>query len=429
MFLDEVVLDVGSGNGGRGAVSFRREKYVPNGGPDGGDGGRGGNVTLRADAQLSTLGDFRQRHRYTAHDGTAGGKTNKHGKDADDLILTVPAGTVVRDGETNEFIVDLLEHDQSIVVVPGGRGGRGNARFASATHQSPRLVELGEPGTRRTLHLELKLIADIGLVGLPNAGKSTLLGALTGAHPKIAAYPFTTLTPNLGVAETEDSRALVIADVPGLIEGAHLGVGLGIDFLRHLERTRVLVHLVDASGGEEAALLAISQVRAELEAFSDALATKPQVVAFNKIDIVGARDVAEGLRTTMPGVHAIAAATGEGCRELFDAVVPLVVANRAATIPTPRRPGDADQPVHRVYKHQPASAPVVVPDDDGWRVFGAHLERMVAMTDLDNEEALARLQRRLRSAGVDTALGEAGAEEGDTVRIGRAEFDYSPETY
>ena len=424
MFLDEVVIDVGSGGGGRGAVSFRREKRVPNGGPDGGDGGSGGDIVLRADSRLSTLGDFRHRRLHSARDGTAGGKTNRHGRDAADLVLAVPPGTVVRDAETEAVIADLTEHGQTLIVVPGGRGGRGNARFASATHQAPRLVELGEPGARRRLHLELKLIADIGLVGLPNAGKSTLLAALTGAHPKIAAYPFTTLSPNLGVAETDDSRALVIADVPGVVEGAHRGIGLGIDFLRHLERTRVLIHLVDVSAGEAEALQAMTQVQVELEKFSGALAAKPRVVAFNKIDVATANETAGALAARVPAAYAIAAATGEGCRALFDAVVPLVFAARAGGAPVDHGPVAA-QRGHRVYRHRPGAAPAVSrEEEDAWRVSGDNLERMVAMTDLDNDEAVSRLQRRLRSAGVDAALEAAGAQEGEAVRIGNAEFDY-----
>jgi len=268
VFLDEVSLDLVAGDGGRGAVSFRREKYVPNGGPDGGDGGRGGSVVLRAAVQSSTLADYRQRRRFSAGPGGAGGKSNRHGKDADDLVLEVPCGTVVTDASTGELIADLAEDGACCVVAKGGRGGRGNARFASPTRRGPRLSELGAKGGRRSVHLELKLIADVGLVGLPNAGKSTLLAALTGAHPKIADYPFTTLTPNLGVAEVEGGRTLVIADVPGLVEGAHRGAGLGIDFLRHLERTRVLLHLVDGSLGAAAAGHALDLVAAELRAFS-----------------------------------------------------------------------------------------------------------------------------------------------------------------
>ncbi|MFN2452525.1 MAG: GTPase ObgE, partial [Candidatus Dormibacteria bacterium] len=285
MFLDEVALELSAGDGGRGAVSFRREKYVPNGGPDGGDGGRGAGVVLRADVQSSTLADYRQRRRFSGGAGGAGGKSNRHGRDAEDLVLDVPCGTVVTDAASGELIADLAEDGARCVVAAGGRGGRGNARFASPTRRAPRLSELGAKGAHRTVHLELKLIADVGLVGLPNAGKSTLLATLTGAHPKIADYPFTTLTPNLGVAEVDDGRTVVIADVPGLVEGAHHGAGLGIDFLRHLERTRVLLHLVDGSLGVKAAAQAVALVSEELRAFSAVLAAKPCLTVITKTDL------------------------------------------------------------------------------------------------------------------------------------------------
>ncbi len=260
MFLDDVTLDVAAGSGGRGAVSFRREKYVPRGGPDGGDGGRGGSVLLAVELGDATLGRFRQRRRFRAPDGGAGGSAQRSGATGPDLVLQVPAGTVVTDADSGELIGDLTAPDQRLVVAAGGAGGRGNTHFTSSTRQAPRIGELGGLGEHRRIRLELKLIADIGLVGLPNAGKSTLLTTLTGARPKIAAYPFTTLTPNLGVAELSDGRTLVLADVPGLIEGAHRGAGLGIEFLRHLERTRVLIHLVDGSDGAAAARRAIAQV-------------------------------------------------------------------------------------------------------------------------------------------------------------------------
>jgi GTP-binding protein len=322
-----------------------------------------------------------------------------------------------------------------VVVAAGGRGGRGNARFTSSTRQAPRIGELGEPGERRRVHLELKLIADIGLVGLPNAGKSTLLAALTGARPKIAAYPFTTLHPNLGVAELDGGRTVIIADVPGLIEGASHGAGLGLDFLRHLERTRVLVHVVDASQGAEAAQLALAQVNAELRAFSDTLADKPTLLALNKVDIPEGAAAAASLTTAVAG-HAlpISAATGQGTRELLGAAAELVWRSRAgeAAERAAAAAGSGSGPAEpqRIYRQRRRGGLgdfAVLREQDAYRVAGADVERAVAMTDLDSDEAVARLQRRLRQAGVDQALRDAGCGQGDTVRIGAAEFDWSDE--
>ena len=424
LFLDEVVLEVAAGDGGRGAVSFRRERYVPNGGPDGGDGGRGGDVVLVADAQANTLGAFRDRRRFRAESGRAGAGALKAGRNGADLVLEVPVGTVVTDLDEQVQLADLAIDGARVVVCRAGRGGRGNARFATATHQAPRIGEIGEPGQHRRIGLELKLIADVGLVGLPNAGKSTLLAALTAARPKIAAYPFTTLEPNLGVAEIEGGRTLVFADVPGLIEGAHLGAGLGIDFLRHLERTRVLVHVVDASAGEEAARAALETVRAELGSFSPTLAAREQLVALNKVDVPEGRDAAAAIAAAEPDAVAISAAGGEGVEELLGRVAVLVAEAREAQ---PKVTVGPEPAAHRVYRHRPRRLGDVtaVREEDGWRVVGEALEREVAMTDLDSEEAVARLQRRLKVAGVDAALAAAGCVEGDTVRIGRAEFTYA----
>jgi len=303
----------------------------------------------------------------------------------------------------------------------GGRGGRGNTRFATATRQAPRAGELGDPGQKRRLHLELRLIADIGLVGLPNGGKSTLLAALTGAQPKIAAYPFTTLHPNLGVAELEGGHTLVLADVPGLIEGASHGAGLGLEFLRHLERTRTLVHVVDASAGVDAAREALATVRTELEAYSPELAGRPSVIAFNKIDLPEGALPAATLAAEFPGSFQISAQQGDGCRELLLAAAEL--AGRVIR----ESPGPAATGIHRVYRPRPRRVVTndVVREDDGFRVVGELVERMVGRIDLENDEAVARLQRKLRAAGIDAALAAAGCREGDTVMIGDAEFTYS----
>lgn len=419
-----MIIDVAGGDGGRGAVSFRREKYVPMGGPDGGDGGRGGDVVVIADATDTTLAGFRERRRFHAPPGGAGGKSLRHGAAGEEVVLHVPPGTVVRDADTEEVIADLDRTGSRAVVGSGGRGGRGNTHFASATRQTPRVGELGARGSGRRIHLELKLIADVGLVGLPNAGKSTLLAALTGAHPKIAAYPFTTLHPNLGVAETSMGATLVIADVPGLIEGAHLGVGLGIDFLRHLERTRALVHVVDATDGPTGVEASVDAVRAELGAFSDELASKPRLLALNKIDLLE-EEPRRQLGTRYPDALLIAAADLEGTDQLLDQAASLVAEIRATELAVAlSQPGDGGE--HRLYRHRSRrQAPAVSRDGEAYVVTSDGIERLVAMTDMDSEEAVARLQQKLRTAGVDAALAQAGCEDGDTVRIGELEFIYS----
>jgi GTP-binding protein len=434
VFLDEVSLEVTAGSGGRGAVSFRHEKYVPMGGPDGGDGGRGGSVLLAVAPGESSLGRYRERRRFHAPDGRPGGGALRSGAEGADLVLPVPAGTVVTDADTGEPIGDLASPGERLLVAEGGRGGRGNARFAGAVRQAPRIGELGDPGRQRRIHLELKLIADIGLVGLPNAGKSTLLAALTGARPKVAAYPFTTLHPNLGVAELDGGRTLVLADVPGLIEGAHRGAGLGIEFLRHLERTRVLIHVVDCSAGAAAARLSIRQVEAELRAFSPQLADRPTLLALNKVDLPGVGAAAGELEAELPAAHPISAATGSGTRALLEAAAALLAGAR----PDAAGPADGTDPRggaaaggHRVYRHVPSEPPplrVEREPDGAFRVAGPSVERLVGRTDLDEDEAVAVLQRRLATAGVDAALAAAGCRDGDTVRIASAEFTYVAET-
>ena len=377
---------------------------------------------LVADATDSTLASFRDRRRFHAPNGGAGARNLRHGAAGGDVVVSVPPGTVVRDVGSGEVIADLDRPGMRVVVAEGGRGGRGNVHFASPTRQTPRVGELGAKGTRRRLHLELKLIADVGLVGLPNAGKSTLLAALTGAHPKIAAYPFTTLSPNLGVAETAAGTALVIADVPGLIEGAHRGIGLGIDFLKHLERTRALLHLVDASAGVDEAVAAIAAVEAELAAFSDSLAARPRLLVFTKDDLVD-DTVRSELRARYPGAPFIAAAEWRGTAALLEEAAALAASSRAreAVVVATGEPGE-----HRVYRHRGRRQPPVVSrDGEVFVVASEPVERRVAMTDMESDEAVAQLQRWLRRAGVDEALAAAGATDGDTVRIGDLEFVYA----
>ncbi len=372
-----------------------------------------------ADSTDTTLSGFRERRSFHAEDGQAGGGGKRSGHQGADLTLHVPVGTIIREGDL--VISDLDRPGAVALAARGGRGGRGNTRFATATRQAPRAGELGDPGQKRRLHLELRLIADIGLVGLPNGGKSTLLAALTGAQPKIAAYPFTTLHPNLGVAELEGGHTLVLADVPGLIEGASHGAGLGLEFLRHLERTRTLVHVVDASAGVDAAREALATVRTELEAYSPELAGRPSVVAFNKIDLPEGALAAAALAAEFPGSFQISAQHGDGCRELL-----LAAAELAGRVIHDAQ-GPAPQGLHRVYRPRPRRVVTndVVREDDGFRVVGELVERIVGRIDLENDEAVARLQRKLRAAGIDAALAAAGCREGDTVLIGDAEFTYS----
>jgi len=323
-FIDEATITVQSGDGGNGCVSFRREKYIPRGGPDGGDGGRGGDVVLKSTARRRTLLPFRYKSQFKATRGAHGQGRQKSGRSGADMIIEVPPGTIVRNAETDEILKDFTSADETFVVARGGRGGQGNTRFKSATHQAPRFAQPGEAGQTLTLKLELKLLADVGLVGLPNAGKSTLIGAISSAKPKIADYPFTTLTPNLGVVRVGNAEPFVVADIPGLIEGAHRGAGLGVRFLRHVERTRILVHLVDASAIDpDDPLCSYRTINAELTHYSTALAEKPQIVALNKMDLPESAARAERFTAAaaVPAVYPISAATGAGLDRLLKTIL------------------------------------------------------------------------------------------------------------
>ena len=409
MLFDEAKIRVKAGDGGNGIVAFRREKFVPRGGPAGGNGGRGGDVVLVADKRLQTLIDFKRRAYFSAERGGHGGGSDRQGANGETLRIAVPVGTVVRDDEGN-LLADLTEPGQELVVAQGGKAGRGNAAFASASNQAPRFAEKGEPGEERWITLELKLIADVGIVGLPNAGKSTLLAAVSAARPKIADYPFTTLEPNLGVAEIDD-RVMVLADIPGLIEGAHMGAGLGIKFLRHIERTRVLIHLLN--GLSDDPLDDFETINHELYAFDERVARKPQIVALNKMDIPDVRDKWGTIQAAMQErglpVYAISAATGEGVRDLLRAV-----AQALATAPEPEplavtpvlRP-QVDEDFFEVKQVSPGV----------YRVSGPRIERAARRTDWDNRDAIERFHRIAIALGVEQALAEAGAGEGDTVHI------------
>ncbi|MCG0277585.1 MAG: GTPase ObgE [Thermanaeromonas sp.] len=420
MFYDEAKIYVRGGDGGNGAVAFRREKYVPRGGPSGGDGGRGGSVILEADPGLRTLVDFHYRTHYRAERGEHGQGKNKHGRSAPDLILRVPVGTVVKDAETNKVIADLIYPGQRVVVAAGGRGGRGNARFATPWDQAPTFAEKGEPGEERWLLLELKLLADVGLIGLPNAGKSTLLSRISAARPKIADYPFTTLTPNLGVVRLDEEHSFVVADIPGLIEGAHRGAGLGLKFLRHIERTRILVHVLEVGmlTGEEV-LRNFKIVNEELNHYSPKLLERPQVIAANKIDLPGGEENVEFVKANLGAsyrIFPISALKGEGLEPLLWHLAELL-----AGLPE-SEPITFEEEYEEVHVRK---APVsVVRQGNVFLVTGTEIERRVAMTDFNNEAAVRRLQRFLKRTGVEEALRRAGARPGDIVRIGEQEFEF-----
>ena len=417
MFIDEVSVRVISGKGGDGVVHFRREKYVPFGGPDGGDGGRGGDVILQVQPTLNTLSSFQHRKVFRAEDGARGGGSNQTGRSGEDLIIPVPPGTVVYDADSGETLGDLVEAGQRLVVCQGGRGGRGNARFATSRNQAPRIAERGEPAQERDLRLELKLIADIGIIGVPNAGKSTLLAAVTNARPKIAAYPFTTLEPNLGVAILDEETSLVLADIPGLIEGAHQGVGLGDAFLRHIQRTRVLIHLLDGLSPDP--LLDLAQINSELALFDPHLADKPQIVALNKFDLpdVQARwpSVKAQLKKRGYDSLAVSAATGENVRLLM-----YRAAEMLRLVPAPAQV--AVMPVYRLDS-DPRDF-TIESTAKGLRISGQAIERAASMTYWEYDQSVRRFQRILEALGITEALREAGVKPGDTVFIGDYELEW-----
>jgi len=419
--LDEVRLFVKAGDGGNGASSMRREAFVPRGGPDGGDGGRGGSVFLRADRGVSTFQKFRFKRHFKAERGGHGLGKKMHGKKGRDLVVDVPLGTVVRTGAG--LVADLTRDGEEVMVARGGRGGLGNSHFATATNQAPRYAQKGEPAEEAELRLELKTLADVGLVGEPNAGKSSLLAALSAARPKIGAYPFTTIQPNLGVVAVGDF-SFVVADIPGLIEGAHRGVGLGHDFLRHVERTRLLIHVVDAAGVDgRDPLDDYRQIDDELRLYQPELAGRPQVLALNKADLPAAQANLERLRAAIAlpedEIFAISAATRAG----VDALIQHVAA-RLATMPAPDRAPREEElvwPVPEVDERLFS----VEPEGEGWRVRGKRIERLISMTNFAQSEALMRIQRVLAASGISDALIKAGVQEGDRVYIEKAELIWS----
>jgi len=425
MFLDEVSITVRAGDGGDGAKTFRREAHVPRGGPDGGDGGRGGSIYLQVDAGETMLRDYRYRHHFKAEHGGRGTGSRRHGKAGHDLTLSVPPGTVVRDLASGDLIADLVSREQNVMVARGGRGGLGNVHFATATNRAPTHSQKGEPGEERRLQLELRLIADVGLVGLPNAGKSTLLGRLSAATPQVAAYPFTTLVPNLGVfdlstVDARDDRRVTIADMPGLIEGASAGAGLGHAFLRHVARTRLLVHVVDLAAADPERDYQV--IRDELEAHDVALLEKVSLVIANKLDLPEAEANLAAFRKQRKkeGVEVvgISAAEGTGIDKLMTALARL--------LPDADELGRPGEPAGVVI-HRFQSAPdmfTIQREEGSYRVIGRRIERLAAQTDFENPESAERFQRDLAKLGVERELVKAGVGEGDSVRIGAVELEW-----
>ena len=426
MFADSARIIIKSGKGGDGHVSFRREKYVPNGGPDGGDGGKGGDVIFQVDEGLNTLTDFRHRRKYAAENGEEGRKRNCHGKNGADIIVKVPAGTIIRDAETDKVIADMSGDNTRQIILKGGRGGKGNQNYATATMQAPKYAQPGQPGIELEVRLELKVIADVGLVGFPNVGKSTLLSRVTNAQPKIANYHFTTLNPNLGVVDLDEGQGFVIADIPGLIEGASEGIGLGHEFLKHIERTKVMIHMVDAASTEGRDPIAdIYAINKELEAYNPELAKKPQVIAANKIDAIyaGDEDPVEKLRQEFEPqgirVFAISAVSGKGLKELLYAVNEMLQ-------------GMDSEPVVFEQEYDPSTAmyldePYTVSYDeetDEFVVEGPRIEKMLGYTNIESEKGFLFFQRFLKDQGILEELESLGIQEGDTVRMYGLSFDY-----
>lgn len=426
MFADRAKIIIKSGKGGDGHVSFRREKYVPNGGPDGGDGGKGGDIIFQVDKGLNTLTDYRHRRKFAAEPGQEGGKKNCHGRNGQDLILKVPEGTIIKDAQSGKVIADMSGDNQRMIVLKGGRGGLGNQHFATATMQAPKYAQPGQEAIEIEVALELKVIADVGLVGFPNVGKSTFLSRVTNAQPKIANYHFTTLQPNLGVVDMEEGFGFVIADIPGLIEGASEGIGLGHEFLRHIERTKVMIHIVDAAGTEGRDPISdIKAINKELEAYNPDLLKKPQVIAANKIDAIyeGENDIISSLRNEFEEkegirVFPISAVSGMGLKELLYHVKELL-SKCPKEITVYEQEFD---PSLIFFKDDPYT--IEIADDGAFIVEGPKIEKMLGYTNIESEKGFLFFQKFLKEQGILDELTERGIEEGDTVRMYGHEFDY-----
>jgi GTP-binding protein len=433
MFLDQVTISVKAGNGGNGMVAFRREKYVPDGGPAGGDGGQGGSLVFIVDEGLRTLMDFRFNRHYKAEDGENGMSKSMHGRGAGDSLIKVPPGTVVRDIDSGIVLGDLIHEGQQLVVAKGGRGGRGNKRFATPKNPAPEVAENGEPGEERNLELELKVLADVGLVGFPSVGKSTLLSIVSSARPKIGAYHFTTLVPNLGMINMNNGKSFVMADLPGLIEGASQGVGLGIQFLRHIERTRVILHVIDMSGSEgREPYDDYVTINNELESYDLRLMERPQIIVANKMDVPGASEKLEEFKEQLRQlkedeyeddipVFPISAITHKGISNLLNATVDILDVTSEFLLE------ELEQQEETVlYKHTPEDKgyDITRDPDASWLLSGVKLEKLFKMTNFEHEESVRRFARQLRAMGIDEELRERGAVDGDIVRIMKYEFEF-----
>lgn len=425
MFADRAKIIIKSGKGGDGHVSFRREKYVPNGGPDGGDGGKGGDIIFEVDNGLNTLTDYRHRRKFAAEPGQEGGKKNCHGRNGADLILKVPEGTIIKDAESGKVIADMSGDNKRMTILRGGRGGLGNQHFATATMQAPKYAQPGKDAIEIEVQLELKVIADVGLVGFPNVGKSTFLSRVTNAQPKIANYHFTTLQPNLGVVDMEDGFGFVIADIPGLIEGASEGIGLGHEFLRHIERTKVMIHIVDAAGTEGRDPVAdIKAICKELEAYNPDLLKKPQVIAANKTDVIygDENEIITSLREEFEKegikVFPISAVSGKGVKELLYEVKELLSKCPRDIIVYEQE----YDPELNIFADEPYT--IQIDSDGAYLVEGAKIEKMLGYTNIDSEKGFLFFQRFMKEQGILAELKEQGIEEGDTVKMYGFEFDY-----
>lgn len=433
MFLDTAKISVKAGRGGDGMVAFRREKYVPDGGPWGGDGGKGGSVIFKVDEGLRTLMDFRYNRKFKAQDGEKGMTKGMHGKGAKDLIVSVPQGTTVRDAETGKVLTDLVENGQEFVVARGGRGGRGNIRFATPRNPAPEIAENGEPGEERQLELELKILADVGLVGFPSVGKSTILSVVSAAKPKIGAYHFTTIVPNLGMVRTKSGESFAMADLPGLIEGASQGVGLGTQFLRHIERTRVILHVIDMSASEgRDPYEDYLQINTELETYNLRLLERPQIIVANKMDMP---DAEENLRVfkekleadydefdELPMIFPISSLAQQGLDNLLEATADLLDKTDEFLLYTEEDMQDDE--VYYGFNDDERPFEITRDDDAAWVLYGEKLERLFVMTNMERDESIMKFARQLRGMGVDEALRERGAKDGDIVRIGNFEFEF-----
>lgn len=433
MFLDTAKINVKAGRGGDGMVAFRREKYVPNGGPWGGDGGKGGSVIFKVDEGLRTLMDFRYNRKFKAKNGEKGMTKGMHGRGAEDLIVAIPPGTTVRDAQTGKVLTDLVENGQEFVAAKGGRGGRGNIRFATPRNPAPEISENGEPGEERDLQLELKILADVGLVGFPSVGKSTLLSVVSAAKPKIGAYHFTTIVPNIGMVRTKSGESFAMADLPGLIEGASQGIGLGPQFLRHIERTRVILHVIDMSAAEGRDPYEDYQsINKELETYNLRLMERPQIIVANKMDMSEAEENLQEFKKKLaadydefedlPMIFPISSLAHQGLENLLEATAELL--DKTDEFLLYSEDELAQEEVYYGFDEEQKPFEISRDDDATWVLSGEKLEKLFVMTNLERDEAIMKFARQLRGMGVDEALRERGAKDGDLVRIGKFEFEF-----